>query len=94
MSPVPRWLLDQGVAQQAIEKMLEQLEKSEGSVYVDTMPTITEQYAPHEDDSTWFVRCDRVTAIELLQHKAEGTFLIRLSSKEGHYALSIVYVYI
>lgn len=85
-----KWLLDQGEPQQMIEKMLEQLEKTGGSMYVETMPTITEQYTAHEDESAWFVKCDRGTAIKALQHKVEGTFLIRPSSKEGQYALSIV----
>ena len=79
------------MSQQNIEKMLEQLEKNEGSImYVDPMPTITEQFMAHEDENTWFTQCDRGTAIKLLQHKMEGTFLIRPSSKEGQYALSIV----
>jgi len=86
-----RWLLDQREPQQMIEKMLEHLEKTGGSsMYVETMPTITEAYTAHEDESTWFVQCDRGTAIKMLQHKVEGTFLIRPSSSKGQYALSIV----
>lgn len=43
------------------------------------------------DDSKWYLpRASREDAEQLLQHKADGTFLIRPSRVSGQHALSIV----
>ena len=83
-----RWLLDKGQSAHLIDKLLEQTE--EGTDATSAMPAIMEQIIPHEDETTWFVNCNRTVGEEMLQGKAEGTFLIRPSSAKGSYALSVV----
>lgn len=50
-----------------------------------------EKNLPHQDETFWFVgEVSRTQAEEMLQGKAQGTFLIRESSKQGCYACSVV----
>ncbi|XP_067935924.1 phosphatidylinositol 3-kinase regulatory subunit alpha-like [Watersipora subatra] len=44
---------------------------------------------PHIHKSTWYVKCTRAEAIENLQHRKDGTFLIRPGSQDNPYSLSI-----
>ncbi|ELT95404.1 hypothetical protein CAPTEDRAFT_179314 [Capitella teleta] len=69
-----KWLMDKGETQHHIDNLLEQIPTNE---------------CPHDDESTWFVECDRRDAEAMLSGKAEGTFIIR-PSQTGAYALSIV----
>ncbi len=43
------------------------------------------------EPDTWLIsgHCDKAQAIKMLQNRADGTFLIRSSSRPGYYALSV-----
>ena len=84
--PLPRWLIDRKESPQNIEQLLLQ---SEESLYKDADSVTAVEDLPHHDDRTWFVNCDRGTAETWLSEKKVGTFLIRPSTQQGSYALSI-----
>lgn len=44
----------------------------------------------HLNSANWFVECDRNKAIDMLQNRADGTFLIRPGSQDNPFSLSIV----
>lgn len=86
-----RWLQEKGVSAEKIEEFLESNTKSIlGQNIVESPPSLLDTDLPHEDETTWFIKCDRSTAERMLNGRPEGTFLIRPSSQEGSYALSIV----
>lgn len=87
------WLTSQGVKQEAINKLLLEDSSSEGretsAIHDSTL--VTDEQLPHNDESLWLLKdCERQQAEALLKGKADGTFLVRQSSKPGQYALSIV----
>lgn len=87
------WLLGQGVKQEAINKLLIEDSSSEGRepAIIHDSAFVTDEQLPHNDENLWLLpNCSRVQAEMLLQGKADGTFLVRQSSKAGQYALSIV----
>lgn len=93
-----KWLIDKDVSKDYIdETLLGETEKSIGDrgeidPLVISKPRLNSDLPtqPHYDQKTWFIDCDRNTAERLLHGKPHGTFLIRKSSKEGYFALSVV----
>lgn len=61
----------------------------EQNPYMSLAPAIAAT-VPHHDRDTWNVQCNREEAQKALHGKADGTFLIRMSSTGDSYALSIV----
>ena len=89
-----RWLQDRKVNLKNLEEFLETNTKKflgqKLPPQPDTQQLLINTHLPHEDESTWFIDCIRDQAISMLKGKPLGTFLIRPSSQEGSYALSIV----
>ncbi|XP_035700086.1 phosphatidylinositol 3-kinase regulatory subunit alpha-like isoform X1 [Branchiostoma floridae] len=83
------WLGHKGVKQDKINEWLKASYDGHGGD--TTAPNFNEEALPHHDESLWFLPdCSRVHAESLLDGKPEGTFLVRKSSQQNNYALSIV----
>ncbi|XP_066298836.1 phosphatidylinositol 3-kinase regulatory subunit alpha-like isoform X2 [Branchiostoma lanceolatum] len=83
------WLGHKGVKQDKINEWLKASYDGHGGD--TTAPNFNEEALPHHDESLWFLPdCSRVDAEGLLAGKPEGTFLVRKSSQQNNYALSIV----
>lgn len=68
------WLLSHGARVEEINRLLVQSSRE----------------MPHSDEASWLMAdIDRDRAVELLQSKEHGTFLIRWSAKNKQHALSI-----
>uniref|UniRef100_T1J1N3 Phosphatidylinositol 3-kinase regulatory subunit alpha n=1 Tax=Strigamia maritima TaxID=126957 RepID=T1J1N3_STRMM len=87
------WLQGHGMKQEKINKLLLQDPSGDGrDANLTREPSaVDDELLPHNDELLWLLpRCSRSEAEKLLQGKADGTFLIRQSSKPGQFALSIV----
>ncbi|XP_032822055.2 phosphatidylinositol 3-kinase regulatory subunit gamma-like isoform X1 [Petromyzon marinus] len=83
------WLTHKGVRQKKINEWLGiKNDNTEDSPYsiIDE-----EENLPHQDEKSWYVPdINREKAEDMLRDRANGTFLIRKSSKHGFYACSVV----
>ncbi|XP_041359629.1 phosphatidylinositol 3-kinase regulatory subunit alpha-like [Gigantopelta aegis] len=77
-----KWLIDHGKTQDQLDNLLEERN--------DAFDLPSENDNQHQNENLWFLNCDRETAVEMLQNKRHGTFLIRPKREEGNvHVLSI-----
>uniref|UniRef100_UPI00358F8CF9 phosphatidylinositol 3-kinase regulatory subunit gamma-like isoform X2 n=1 Tax=Myxine glutinosa TaxID=7769 RepID=UPI00358F8CF9 len=82
------WLNHKGVRQKKINEWLGIRNENTEDPYAMIED---EENLPHHDEKTWYVgNIMRQRAEDLLRGRANGTFLIRESSKKGCYACSVV----
>ncbi|XP_076440880.1 phosphatidylinositol 3-kinase regulatory subunit alpha-like isoform X2 [Babylonia areolata] len=83
-----KWLLDHGKTHDFLDNVLERKEDSSAeSFYV----TENEYSAPHMEEAHWYINCARQKAVDMLEARTDGTFLIRPKPEESCHVLSIVF---